>query len=1112
MNEGAKPPLPARRRPIPPWVWGALLALVAVVSADTFLLREAVRRTVPWLGGMAGYEIRTGWAKAGFFQPVILGDVEISDENGTKLKVAEAVWHWAGFGSFGISPDTWIVRLELRGVTGELFVAAHPPQPQESSSGAKNFFFVPSASWPAEIEVLSSDLRITGKIGSLDFRGLDLLLSEERTGHFRTREAVVQVRNRERKLSDLSAVTAWQDGVAYFADLKLDEHIAIDALSVGLAGSSALTLRAQACGGYVYADLSEDDAGLTKAAVSVLNFSLEQAASFAGVREEMGGTVDLAKLTFNGDPGQPLSGQISLRLEAKDFSWRKTSFNSIAVGFSVAGRRARINECNLRQKGNNIDLRGTVSLPTEPDAWRDAPFEFEIDADVGNVRGLTALLGSPWNALSGGLRIEGKGSGKASNGQGWLKVRGWDLTARGVPSASLQADLKLEGRDLQMTGFDLQSGSNFARGAGQVTLDDSLGYRGRLELRVRDVARYIEPLGRFAPDWAREGGVLLFWDGDGTPAAHSGVATLELVQFSGDLNPVPLNGRISGSYSPGNVYISRVHLDRGPLSLSSSIYFGEKGLSAQDIQLFSGGSRLLRGEFFLPLSFEAVLARKPWEETVMTDREIYAFVRSDDLDLGKLVELFGQQTSLRGKADLRLDASGPWEQAVVDGNLSVSGLKADFPSWRIPEARASLAMQVKERRAKLAAQIHPDGAAASVLQADIPLMGKSADQKWTLLDRSQPWKASLNIPPTGIAGFSPKVFGAVLSRGLIRGKLESGNTLAAPSVEGTFEWKDGGLDFPGDWQTMDDIQARVVFSGSKAVLEETRGRMGEGTLGVAGSVDFADRLTPVWEILLRGENLLAYDSDTLRLVFRPDVEARGSRESGEIKGTIGLDGSSLPRSIVLTALAPIAPTNAPREAPILPDAPFPQWKLDLKLSASAPLSLGRDGSRGTVAPDLYLQGTFSDPLLLGTVEVEGLTASFSSRAEVILSGGIHYTAQKPWVPMLDLVGGGQAGAFDLRIGAFGPLDERKLLVSSRPALAPEQLLVMLTTGVSPVPTNDAEIASPSPEAKLNADPAWLDMQKIRGLFGWGTEAETADSTTPQWKLDDEAISYEWDWK
>ena len=89
MNQGAKPIPSVVRRGLPPWAWAALLALL-VAALTHALLREVVRRAVPWLGGMAGYEIRTGSVMAGFFQPVVLRDVEISDVNGTKLEVSEA--------------------------------------------------------------------------------------------------------------------------------------------------------------------------------------------------------------------------------------------------------------------------------------------------------------------------------------------------------------------------------------------------------------------------------------------------------------------------------------------------------------------------------------------------------------------------------------------------------------------------------------------------------------------------------------------------------------------------------------------------------------------------------------------------------------------------------------------------------------------------------------------------------------------------------------------------------------------------------------------------------------------------------------------------------------
>ena len=1110
MNRVADRVLPNRRRRVL-LAAAAVLLLAAAWLVHTFALREMVRQSVPWLAGVAGYELTIGRAQAGLFQPVVLTEVTVKDGAGTDLGIAEATWEWAGFARLGLSPYTWIGRLELREVAGELSVA--PPVVEAKSAAAAG---APVARlrplWPSVLELVSSDLKISGRGWSLDLRGCGLLLSEQQTGNLRIGEAVVRVGPRERGFGDLQAVTAWRDGVAYFADLKLGESVMVDALAVDLAGWPALKLEARACGGYVYADVTGDGGGETKAAVNALNLSLPEAAAFAGLQGEMEGTIDLAKLTFNGDPQQPLSGQISLRLEAKNFAWRKNAVEELNVGLSVAGRRVRLTECHLRQKSNLVKLRGMITVPAEAAAWRTAPFEFDADADVGDLRALAGLFGEPWNGLSGGLRVEGRGTGRASDGQGWLKVRGWDLRARGVPSSSLQADFRLEGRDLKLTNLDAQSGSDFLRGGGQVALDEAFSYQGRLELRVREVARYLEPLGRFAPDWAREGGVLLFWDGDGAAGSHSGVTTLELVRFTGDLNPVPLNGKFSGSYSPGNIYLSRFLLDRGPLSLSSSLYFGAKGLSVQDLQLFGGRSRLLRGELFLPLSLEAVLARRPWEQTVMTDRDVYAFLRSDNLDLAAFVGLFGQETTLRGKADLRLDASGPWENAVIDGLLTIGGFGAAFPSWRIPEARAHVALQVKDRQASVGAHLQPEGAGAVTLRATLPLIGKTADGGWTLLDRGQPWSAQLEIPPTNLAAFAPQLGGMTLVRGLVRGKLTADQTPAEPRIEGALEVQDGRVAFPEGWTPVDQVEGKAVFSGTKVVLKETRARMGEGTLGVAGSVDFADRRDPVWEILVRGEALLLYADEYFRVMAAPDLAARGNKETGEVKGSIDLGGTAVTGGLVVTPQLGGIETAAMASPFRMTLSPFAGWTLDLKMSAADRLPVGPDGTEGSLAPDLFLRGTAGEPVLSGTVQVEGLTVAFPSRAKMTARGKVHFTSAQPWVPVLDLVGAGEAGAYDFRAGAFGPFDRRALLLSSVPPLAAEQIVLLLTTGVNPVPAAAAEMAPLTPAAKMQAEPSWLDLDKIRGLFGWGTENTAEDGSGMEWSLGEEAVGFAWGWR
>jgi len=49
--------------------------------------------------------------------------------------------------------------------------------------------------------------------------------------------------------------------------------------------------------------------------------------------------------------------------------------------------------------------------------------------------------------------------------------------------------------------------------------------------------------------------------------------------------------------------------------------------------------------------------------------------------------------------------------------------------------------------------------------------------------------------------------------------------------------------------------------------------------------------------------------------------------------------------------------------------PFADWSLDLKMSAAA-LPVGASAEDGSLVPDLYLQGTVGEPLLLGTIRVD----------------------------------------------------------------------------------------------------------------------------------------------
>lgn len=1082
------------------WFFGATGILV--LSAWILLgsgLRLAVGKMGPWVAGLAGYDVKIGSVQGSLWQAVEAQEVTVKTATGTNLQIGAAKFYLTKTRHDGSVVPRW--GLQLAGLQGKI-VRVAAPDTGRNIQAPLSVILGASGRWASEIELAAETLLLEDEGGELQLRDLRARFGEGESGHLEVGEAILKIGDWKKFWSGLKARTSWREGTVSLSDLSLAEDVMVDNFSWNFGAPATALLEARLFGGSIQADWQGPVNHASKAAVNVYQVDLQPAARFLGVKDSVKGLLKVVKLTFNGDPKLPLSAQISSRVEAEGFAWGERAFDELTLGVSAAGRRLRINEGLLQQKGNAVNMRGTLFLPPDAAAWRSAPFEFDVSATVGDLSRLHALLGWPRGEWSGALQVDGSAAGKLGDGAGWLRVRGWDLRAQGIPATSLQADLRLDGARLDFLSGEAQSGPNNARARGHLNLGPSLTYQGRLELRVRDVSRYLELLGRRAPDWAREGDVKLLWEGDGSQGSHSGVADFELSRFTGDLNPVPVNARLQATYAPGNVYVSRLMLDRGPLELTTSLHFGEKGLMVKDVELFNARTRLLWGEIFLPLSLAAVLERRPWEETFMEDREFFSSLRSDNMDLGALVQLFGQQTTLQGKVDMSLDAKGPWRTAQIDGELTVVGLAAKFPSFQIPESRLTLKLAVKDRLGNVDSSWQPDGAKPLDWRARVPLIGEGPEDTWTLVDKSRPCELDASFSDLDLAVIRPAFGRAVMDQGRLSGELQFRGTPDQPEIQGELQWQGGRLTLPPGWSPLSELETKMVFRGEEVVLEETRGKVGSGSIGVAGKVNFADRANLEWEILLRGENAGFYEDENFRLVGRGDLEARGNNQVGTVRGSLDLSGSMVRRGLELT------PSLAEEKAEaILPPAglkmsPFASWSWDINVSTVDALPVGKDGA---VRPELAFSGTLGAPLIVGTVHVDRAQVRLPSRSTVSAAGKLHFTREKPWVPVMDVVGLAEANAYDIRAGVFGPLGQRNLYLSSTPEMSVEQIVTLLTTGVAPEPAG----AAPRefiPEERMKSEPSWLDLAKIRGLLGWGEQAEVSP-----WGLGDQPVSYRWSW-
>jgi hypothetical protein len=1073
---------------------GLLLAvLLAVAFSQAAILSWVAGHLVPWVSARSGYDLRVGRVRAAISSPLVLEQVELAGANGTSLRAERVEVLWTAPWQWLQSPRRWVQKVEVRELAGTV-VIERPAVVTSAAPRAEATSSVPSlALVPQLLDLTSSKLVLRHGPHVLIFEGMAGRLDEAAPGDWQAARVMFRRGDWQKEWSNLRAVTGWNSGSLYLADLSLAENVTLDAFSFALVGPPTARLASTMFGGFVQADFVLDEAAM-KLSVNAWNLSLEEAGGFLLWPGEWKGRVDAAKLTFNGDPQHPAEAQLALRAEVRDFAAGARVFEEGKLGLSLAGRKLQLDQFLLRQPSNLVDLSGWVEIPAANRPWREAPFQATWRVEVGDLSALAALAGDRWKVAAGGLEAHGSAAGTASDSNGWSSLRVWNLRMRGMTVDWAQADAVSAGRDITLGGIEAWSGVNFLRGDGRVSVAEKVSYQGRLELRVREIARYLEPLGRFAPDWAREGGVLLFWEGDGAGAAHSGVASLELVRFTGDLNPVPINANLAATYSPGNVYVSRFLLDRGLLSLSSSLYFGAKGLSVQDIQLFSRRTRLLRGELFLPVSLEAVLNRRPWSETIMTAKDVYASVRSEDLELGSLVELFGQETSLRGRVDLRLDASGPWENALVDGHLTVEGLRAKFPSLSLPPSRAELTLQVKDCRASVAAKLHPDGAKPVQLTANLPLMGDGADGGWTMIDGRLPWEMHLAIPSLDLGSFGPKLGAFRLADGKVSGDLKASRTAAEPHLDGMIEWTDGRLEFAKGWEPLVDLQTKVAFAGTQANLETTRATMGEGALDLGGRIDFREMERPVYDLFARGTNLRFFRSEDLLLQGKMELTANGGSGAGSVEGAVDLAGSRVLRRLEIVPQTASAPEPAGVSTPwAFSQPPFAGWSTLVRLTSSQPVPVGADQDAGLLRPDLQIEGAFGQPSISGSLGIESLKVGVPSGASFNVIGTVRLTSEQPWQPLLDLSGSGQAGAFQVTMRASGPLTNGVLALAAAPSLRASQLVLLLNTGIAPMADG------------LDNGPGELAAERV---FGRGVTAPAA----AEWHLPGPAVEagFRWD--
>ena len=306
--------------------------------------------------------------------------------------------------------------------------------------------------------------------------------------------------------------------------------------------------------------------------------------------------------------------------------------------------------------------------------------------------------------------------------------------------------------------------------------------------------------------------------------------------------------------------------------------------------------------------------------------------------------------------------------------------------------------------------------------------------------------------------------------GILSARADFHGTWAQPTVIGTANLERGQFSWIGLPLSARELRGRAIFSQSKVVISEARGQLNGGAADLAGElrldgfqIDRCDLVSKLSQVPLRiPENipsvvdgrLALYGALSAGLVMSGELHVTRARYNQELEIDRLLDSWRRP---------------APRRYEARQGA-GPPLHLDIRIVGDGDVRVDNDFAQLALAGELRLTGTSERTGLLGTVTAKDGLVQF--RGNQYHVGDATFTFDNPErvAPAFDLTADTDARQYRVFVHAYGTPESYKLSLHSQPALGEDDILKLLTFGVTS--QDAASIVGAAGQAGYLGDVLW----------------------------------------
>jgi translocation and assembly module TamB len=413
------------------------------------------------------------------------------------------------------------------------------------------------------------------------------------------------------------------------------------------------------------------------------------------------------------------------------------------------------------------------------------------------------------------------------------------------------------------------------------------------------------------------------------------------------------------------------------------------------------------------------------------DYQMQAKLALADLDISKPMAVMGEG---RMKS-----------QSLINGTATVSGpLKT--PKNLSGEAefdRIDVTLQGIELKAAEPLRIGLRDGIATLQQVHIT--GQDTDMRVSgtaqVLGVTDPKGGKLDMKATGRVSMTLlRTFDSdIISTGKVEFSVAAGGRVNNPELTGKVQFDNVNIAIDGVPNGLSNMNGTLVFNEDRLQVQTLTATTGGGQLKIGGSIRYRNG---VYADLTATGDAVRVRLYGLSATATANLKLQGSPQSSLLSGSILLTRFGIGADVDFAAFSSVGGVSMPPD----PDAPSNKIRLDVRVTSAPQLDFQNSYAKLAGTVDLNLRGTVAVPSVLGRIEINDGSATFSGTKYQLQRGDIYFTNPVRIDPTIDVDATARVENYDITVGVHGTATNLKPTYRSEPPLSESDIFALLALG------------------------------------------------------------------